>query len=113
MIERKRLTERERDACPYRLFVHLSQVSCPQALLLSPPKVSAEGALDLYIHETSLVPSQCPSFSLPSQVDVHVDGALVESLTEAEPDAPFLEAPPTVEDDAPDAGKCAEKTFLL
>lgn len=38
-----------------------------------------------------------------------MDGALVESLTEAEPDAPVLEAPPSAEDDAPDAGKCPEK----
>lgn len=37
-----------------------------------------------------------------------MDGGLVESLTEAEPDAPVLEAPPAVED-APDAGKCSEK----
>lgn len=37
-----------------------------------------------------------------------MDGELVESLTEAEPDAPVLEAPPAVED-APDAGKCSEK----
>lgn len=43
------------------------------------------------------------------QVDVHVDGGLVESLTEPEPDAPVLEAPPAVEDDAPDAGQMGRK----
>lgn len=40
-------------------------------------------------------------------------GALVESLTESEPNAPVLETPPAVEDDAPDAGRRAENTFLL
>lgn len=37
------------------------------------------------------------------KVDVHVGGELVESLTEAGPHTPEQEAPPTSEDDAPDA----------
>lgn len=47
------------------------------------------------------------------KVDIHVDGGLVESLTEAEPDAPVLEAPPAVED-APDAElPCGRHTYRL
>lgn len=37
------------------------------------------------------------------KVDIHVDGGLVESLTEVGPDAPGQEAPPILEDDEPDA----------
>lgn len=46
------------------------------------------------------------------QVDIHVDGELVESLTEVGPDAPEQEAPPILEDDEPDAGKQAENKSL-
>lgn len=36
-------------------------------------------------------------------MDVHIDGELVETLSEAEPDTPEqAEAPPTSEEDAPD-----------
>lgn len=38
------------------------------------------------------------------QVDIHLDGKLVESLTEAGPDVPVQEATPTWVDDEP-AGK--------
>ncbi|XP_053271813.1 uncharacterized protein lratb.1 [Pleuronectes platessa] len=36
------------------------------------------------------------------KADIHVDGQLVETLSEAELDKPELEAPPTTEDDAPE-----------
>lgn len=38
------------------------------------------------------------------QVDVHVGGELVESLSEAGPDTPEQEAPPTSAEDEPDTG---------
>lgn len=38
------------------------------------------------------------------QVHIHLDGQLMESLTDAGPDAPVQEAPPTWVDDEP-AGK--------
>lgn len=38
------------------------------------------------------------------QLDIHLDGEVVESLTEAGPDTPVSEAPPTWVDDEP-AGK--------
>lgn len=41
-------------------------------------------------------------------MDVHVGGEQVESLTEAEPDTPERDAPPTSSDDVPDAGKQAQ-----
>lgn len=44
------------------------------------------------------------------QVDVHVGGELVESFTEAEPDTPEAEAPPTLEEEEHDKGK---HTFIL
>lgn len=37
------------------------------------------------------------------KVDIHVGGELVESLSEAEPDTPVQEAPPTPTEDVPDA----------
>lgn len=41
-----------------------------------------------------------------------MDGAPVESITEAEPDAPVVAAPPSAEEDAPDAGKCPENEWM-
>lgn len=38
------------------------------------------------------------------KVDIHIGGELVESLTEAEPDTPEQEAPPTSAEDEHDAG---------
>lgn len=42
------------------------------------------------------------------QLDIHLDGEVVESLTETGPDTPVHEAPPTWVDDEP-AGKSALK----
>lgn len=42
---------------------------------------------------------------MPFKVDIHLDGKLVESLKEAEPDTSLKdEAPPTSGDDLPDTG---------
>lgn len=43
---------------------------------------------------------------MPSlQVDIHIAGELVESFSEAGPDTPEQEAPPTSAEDVPDTGK--------
>lgn len=61
-----------------------------------------------FLHNAPVIPCHKALSLVSHQVDIHMDGALVESLTEAGPNAPVLEAPPAGEDDAPDTGKCAE-----